>query len=138
MRRIPSAFLLLPAFALSASLAHAETPTAADAKAIPVSADNFPRAESDFYFSRLAKDNAFGVLRHRREVARVTHQTVIRLNRDTLYSSDVFDLDAGPMTITMPDAGNPTPPKPAMPTVSPDLINCTASRADTILLVSPD
>jgi hypothetical protein len=27
------------------------------------------------------------------------------LNRDTLYSSGVFDLDAGPVTITMPDAG---------------------------------
>ena len=30
---------------------------------------------------------------------------MIRLNRDTLYSSAVFDLDAGPVTITMPDAG---------------------------------
>ena len=27
------------------------------------------------------------------------------MNRDTLYSSAVFDLDAGPVTITMPDAG---------------------------------
>ena len=30
---------------------------------------------------------------------------MIRLNRDTLYSSAVFDLDAGPVTITLPDAG---------------------------------
>ena len=30
---------------------------------------------------------------------------MIRLNRDTLYSSALFDLDAGPVTITMPDAG---------------------------------
>jgi hypothetical protein len=30
---------------------------------------------------------------------------VIRPNRDTLYSSGVFDLDVGPVTITMPDAG---------------------------------
>jgi len=29
---------------------------------------------------------------------------VIRMNRDTLYSAAVFDLDAGPVTITMPDA----------------------------------
>ncbi|WP_353622832.1 DUF1214 domain-containing protein [Aliirhizobium terrae] len=35
----------------------------------------------------------------------VSKQTVIRGNRDTLYSSAVFDLDAGPVTITMPDAG---------------------------------
>ncbi|HEX9073061.1 MAG TPA: DUF1214 domain-containing protein, partial [Pseudolabrys sp.] len=32
-------------------------------------------------------------------------QTVIRLNRDTLYSSAVFDLDAGPVKITLPNAG---------------------------------
>jgi hypothetical protein len=30
---------------------------------------------------------------------------VIRLNRDTLYSSAVFDLDVGPVTVTLPDAG---------------------------------
>ena len=35
----------------------------------------------------------------------IDNQTVIRLNRDTLYSSAVFDLDAGPVTITLPDAG---------------------------------
>jgi hypothetical protein len=29
------------------------------------------------------------------------------MNRDTLYSAAVFDLDAGPVTITLPDAGNP-------------------------------
>ena len=27
------------------------------------------------------------------------------MNRDTLYSAAVFDLDAGPVTITLPDAG---------------------------------
>ncbi len=30
---------------------------------------------------------------------------MIRLNRDTLYSSAVVDLDAGPVTVTLPDAG---------------------------------
>ena len=30
---------------------------------------------------------------------------MIRQNRDTLYSAPVFDLDAGPVTITLPDAG---------------------------------
>src|SRR5262249_17288460 len=33
-------------------------------------------------------------------------QPVIRANRDTLYSSGVFDLDAGPVTVTLPDAGD--------------------------------
>jgi hypothetical protein len=30
---------------------------------------------------------------------------VIRTNRDTLYSGAVFDLDGGPVTITLPDVG---------------------------------
>jgi hypothetical protein len=30
---------------------------------------------------------------------------IVRPNRDTLYSMAVFDLDAGPVTITLPDAG---------------------------------
>jgi hypothetical protein len=36
----------------------------------------------------------------------IDNQTVIRLNRDTLYSSAVFDLDAGPVTVTLPDMGS--------------------------------
>jgi hypothetical protein len=48
---------------------------------------------------------AIGKFVHRREPAGIDNQTVIRLNRDTLYSSAVFDLDAGPVTITLPDAG---------------------------------
>ena len=35
----------------------------------------------------------------------IDNQTIVRLNRDTLYSAAVFDLDAGPATITLPDAG---------------------------------
>jgi hypothetical protein len=30
----------------------------------------------------------------------------VRPNRDTLYSGAVFDFDAGPATITLPDAGS--------------------------------
>jgi hypothetical protein len=30
---------------------------------------------------------------------------VIRMNRDTLYSLSVFDLDAGPVTVTLPNSG---------------------------------
>ena len=67
---------------------------------------NFTRAESDLYFGGMLKDSgAIGKFLHRREPARIDNQTVIRLNRDTLYSSAVFDLDAGPVTITLPDAG---------------------------------
>ncbi len=82
-------------------VALAQTPTA-----IPVTVDNFARAESDMYFAGLIKDSGgVGKFSHRREPARIDNQTVIRLNRDTLYSSAVFDLNAGPVTITMPDAG---------------------------------
>ena len=74
--------------------------------AVPVGVDNFIRAESDLYFRGILKDSgAIGKFLHRREPARIDNQTVIRLNRDTLYSSAVFDLDAGPVTITLPEAG---------------------------------
>jgi hypothetical protein len=73
---------------------------------VPVTVDNFVRAESDLYFAGILKDSgATGKFLHRREAARIDNQTVIRLNRDTLYSSAVFDLDAGPVTISLPDAG---------------------------------
>lgn len=75
------------------------------AGAIIVTPQNFIRAESDAYMANLAKESdGVGKLRHRREPASLDHQTVIRLNRDTLYSSGVFDLDAGPVTVTLPDA----------------------------------
>ncbi|MGH8606561.1 MAG: DUF1254 domain-containing protein [Gammaproteobacteria bacterium] len=51
------------------------------------------------------KDGMFGKLVHIREVAPIEVHRVVRPNRDTLYSLAVFDLDAGPVTITMPDAG---------------------------------
>lgn len=80
--------------------AHAQAPR-------PVTVDNFARAESDLYFAGILKDSggAIGKFNHRREVASIDNQTVIRLNRDTMYSSALFDLAAGPVTITLPDAG---------------------------------
>jgi hypothetical protein len=78
----------------------------AHAQPIPVTVDNFVRAESDTYIGNFAKESGgLANLFHHREPASVDNQTVIRLNRDTLYSFAVFDFDAGPVTITMPDAG---------------------------------
>jgi hypothetical protein len=74
-------------------------------QSIPVTADNFIRAESDLYFGNVIKDNGFGQFTHKREPSPIDQQTVIRMNRDTLYSGAVFDLDAGPVTITLPDSG---------------------------------
>lgn len=80
--------------------------TALAVEAVPVTVDNFVRAESDLYFGNAIKDaDGPGKLHHRREPMDIDHQAVVRANRDTLYSAAVFDLDAGPVTITLPDAG---------------------------------
>jgi hypothetical protein len=50
------------------------------------------------------KQDGFGKLMHRRTRTPLDQQDVVRLNRDTLYSAAVFDLDAGPVTVTLPDA----------------------------------
>ncbi len=84
------------------NVAQAQSPAAG---AIPVTVDNFIRAETDRYLGNTAKDGGFAKFDHRREPAVIDNQTVIRLNRDTLYSAAVFDLDAGPVTITLPDPG---------------------------------
>lgn len=76
-----------------------------DAKPIRVTVDNFNKAETDHYFARFVKEGAFGKFNHERGLAPIDKQTVIRLNRDTLYSFAVFDLDAAPVTIRMPDSG---------------------------------
>jgi hypothetical protein len=73
---------------------------------IPVSPDDFVRAESDLYFGNLVKDGGFGKFHHIRELSPIDNQLVIRQNRDTLYSAGVFDLDAGAVTIGMPEAGD--------------------------------
>ncbi|KAF1690146.1 DUF1214 domain-containing protein [Pseudoxanthomonas koreensis] len=73
---------------------------------ILVTPDNFIRAESDTYMAAQLKDGAFGKFHHTRTPASVDHQPIIRLNRDTIYSAAIFDLDAGPVTVTLPDAGS--------------------------------
>lgn len=75
-------------------------------KSVPVTVDNFIRAETDLYFSAVAlKKGGFGEFEHDRTPLPLDGQTVIRTNRDTLYSGAVVDLAAGPVTITLPEAG---------------------------------
>lgn len=77
-----------------------------NAAPIKVTTDNFVRAETDLYIKTLgSKPNGFGNFNHTRLPSPIDEQSVIRLNRDTLYSAGVFDLKAGPVTITMPNAG---------------------------------
>ena len=70
---------------------------------IPVNVDNFARAETDRMFDGLQRDaGGVNVLSHNRAPASVDHQTVIRMNRDTLYSFAVVDITAG-ARITIPE-----------------------------------
>ena len=68
--------------------------------------DNFVRAESDRMLATLQAD-AGGVnkLKHNREPTPIDHQPVIRMNRDTLYSSAIVDISKG-ATVTLPDDGD--------------------------------
>ncbi len=72
---------------------------------IPVTVDNFARAESDTMFDRVAADGgAQGSWMINRQPAPLDHQPIIRLNRDTLYSATIADVTQG-ANITIPDAG---------------------------------
>jgi hypothetical protein len=70
-----------------------------------VNFENFARAESDRMFASLAAD-AGGVnqLAHNRQPTPLDQQTVIRMNRDTLYSFGVVNISEG-ATLTIPDSG---------------------------------
>ena len=72
---------------------------------IAVNVENFARAESERMFASFAAE-AGGVnrLSHRRAPTPVDRQTVIRMNRDTLYSAAVVDISEG-ATLTIPDGG---------------------------------
>ena len=97
--------LVIAAMAVSAIEAQSSSPSASS-NTIAVTADNFTRAETDTYFANFVKQaGGPGKFLHRRELEPIDKQIVIRGNRDTLYSAAVFDLDASPVTITVPDAG---------------------------------
>lgn len=72
----------------------------------PVNVDNFVRAETARYFDGIL-ELGVGVNQwvHFREPSLVENQTVIRMNRDTLYSSAIVDISEG-ATVTLPDAAS--------------------------------
>jgi hypothetical protein len=71
----------------------------------PVNVTNFERAETDRMFAAIqAQAGGTNQLIHNRVPTPVDQQTVIRMNRDTLYSGAVVDISAG-ATIVLPDAG---------------------------------
>ncbi len=71
---------------------------------VPVNVDNFVRAETARMFDGFVAQ-AGGVNRwiHNRVPTPLDAQTVIRMNRDTLYSFSVVDIREG-ATVTLPDA----------------------------------
>src|SRR6476620_2627459 len=73
---------------------------------VPVNLDNFVRAETDRMFAALQADaGGVNVFRHNREPTSIEGQTVIRMNRDTLYSFATVDISEG-ATVTIPEGGN--------------------------------
>jgi hypothetical protein len=91
-----------------ALLAPAMSPAKSQAAEEPVvvTVKTFARAESDRYFGNVVKLGGFGKFYHYRLPTPVEKQNVVRMNRDTLYSAAVFDLNAGPVAITVPDPGS--------------------------------
>src|SRR5437667_2309718 len=70
-----------------------------------VTVENYNRAQTDVNFAGVVKNGGFGKFRHGRQLAPPVQQGIVRPNRDTLYSFAIVDLDAGSVTITLPDAG---------------------------------
>ena len=78
----------------------------AQAKPVIVNVENFVRAETAAQFDRIV-EMAGGINRffHLRGPTPLDKQTVIRMNRDTIYSSALVDISKG-ATLIVPDAGD--------------------------------
>lgn len=73
---------------------------------VAVNVENFVRAETNRMFAvLLARTGGLGRWYHDRQLGSLDQQTVIRQNRDTLYSVAIVDI-AGGATLTVPDAGD--------------------------------
>ena len=78
----------------------------ADDATVPVTVDNFVRAETAFQFERtLALTGGVNKWVHLRQPTPLDQQPVIRMNRDTLYSAALVDISEG-ATLTIPDTGD--------------------------------
>lgn len=97
--------VILATIALLAACMQDANSEARPAVPVAVTVDNFIRAETDRYFDLTVKRGGFGRFAHWRDLVPVGAATVVRPNRDTLYSTAVFDLDAGPVSVTLPESG---------------------------------
>ena len=79
---------------------------AQDDKPVIVNVDNFVRAETAAHFDRgIMVVGGVNKWLHIRQPTPLDQQSVIRMNRDTLYSSVLVDISKG-ATFTMPDSGD--------------------------------
>jgi len=138
---------------LIALLAAAAVAQAAPSPPVAVTVDNFPRAESDLNFSVVVKESGLGRFIHQRKAQPLTRQTAAHAARDLFVSNAVFDLDAGPVMITLPDAGSRflsmqivdedayTPEvdyAPARTTLSKEKVGARYALATVRIFVNPD
>lgn len=87
------------------SLLMASSAASAQPAAVPVTVETYDRAQTDVYFAGVVKAGGFGQFKHGRELSPPVQQGIVRGNRDTLYSFAILDLEAGPATVTLPEAG---------------------------------
>ena len=97
--RIGLAFLTVGVVSLEAKEAVSDSP-----KTIPVTLEQFPTAETHHMMNVSVKTlDSFGKWTHVRGFTPLDEQNVVRMNRDTLYSSLVLDLNE-PATLIKPDS----------------------------------
>src|SRR6516164_9573176 len=101
MKKAHTKILAAMSVVMASSVASAQTLTS---QAELVTVENYNRAQTDVYFAGVVKNGGFGKFRHGRELAPIVSRGIVRPNRDTLYSFAVFDFEAGPVTVTLPDA----------------------------------
>jgi hypothetical protein len=75
------------------------------AHTLQVTPDNFVRAETDMQFMTVVKRGGFGRLTHEREFPPAGRQALPWADGDVLRSRAVFDLELGPVVITLPPCG---------------------------------
>ena len=71
----------------------------------PVSVENFVRAETNRMFAARLQRGSLNHFSHSRVPTKLDEQDVIRMNRDTLYSSAIIDISRG-ATLTVPAFGD--------------------------------
>jgi len=75
------------------------------AHTLQVTPDNFVRAETDMQFMTVVKRGGFGRLVHERDFSPAGRTPVPWGDADVLRSRGIFDLELGPVEVTLPPAG---------------------------------